>query len=77
MKRIIIRLGELRHRNGRRISQQALAKAAGVSQQTISNLERGTSQGIDFKTLLGLCDALECEPGQLLAVTEEPEGGAQ
>jgi len=48
-------------------SQQELSDRAGVRQATISELESGKRQRIDFHILDRLADALGVEPGELLA----------
>lgn len=64
MGRVISRLAVLRTR--RHLSQRRLAALAGVRPDTVSALERGKSAGIQFDTLARICEALECEPGELL-----------
>ena len=54
-----------------RLTQTKLAKLANISQRTISRLETGHSKGIDFNTLEHLCQALNCQPGDLLIYIEE------
>lgn len=66
MSEISVRLGLLRVE--RQLSQQQLADRTGLRRDTISALERGKSQGIDFSTLARLCDALSCTPNDLLEV---------
>jgi putative transcriptional regulator len=67
--RIRVQLPEARAR--RRLSQRQLAALAGVRPDTVSALERGESAGIRFDTLAGLCEVLDCEPGDLLAVERD------
>jgi transcriptional regulator with XRE-family HTH domain len=50
------RLTELRKR--RRLTQEALAKQAGVSKQTVYRLEKGQQSGNRQKSVKGLCEAL-------------------
>ncbi len=69
MSAILLRLAELRHR--RRLSQRALAAIAGVRPDTISELERGVSQGIQFETLARLCAALNCAPGEFFELRSD------
>lgn len=66
MSEISVRLGVLRV--ARRLSQQQLADVVGVRRDTISALERGKSQGIEFATLAKLCDALGVRPDDILLV---------
>jgi transcriptional regulator with XRE-family HTH domain len=67
MSPIVVRLRELREKAG--LSQQALADLAGVRQGTISELESGKKQRLDFGILDRLCAALRVEPGELLSRT--------
>jgi transcriptional regulator with XRE-family HTH domain len=58
-----------RIRWGRRISQQRLAQAAGLSRDTIGKLESGKRlPGLD--TVLVICQVLEIDPNELLAGLE-------
>ena len=43
-----------------------LAKQTGVTYPAIDNLCKGKTQRIDFTTLAALCDALDCQPSDLL-----------
>lgn len=70
MSTIRLRLQILRAE--RRFSQRRLAARAGIRADTISALERGESNGIQFDTLARLCEALDCQPGEILEV--EPDG---
>lgn len=50
-----------------------LAKEYGVSHTTLWRLKKDKAQGITFNTLEKICEALECEPGDILAVRVKPE----
>ena len=69
-----IRIRELRTEKG--LSQQALGDLAGVRQATISELESGKAQRIDFATLEKLADALGVEPGLLIEREPRKRGSA-
>ena len=43
-----------------------LAKETGISHTTLWRLKKGKALGINFDTLEKLCDALSCQPGQVL-----------
>ncbi|MEO0655700.1 MAG: helix-turn-helix transcriptional regulator, partial [Pseudomonadota bacterium] len=43
-----------------------LAAHVGITEQNISLLKSGRVRGIRFETLARICDALECQPGDLL-----------
>ena len=48
-----------------------LAKNTGIAHSTIQELTRAKSRGILYATLDKLCDALRCEPGELLVRVDE------
>lgn len=49
-----------------------LAERVGVTVVNLSVLKNGRARAIRFSTLTALCDALGCQPGDLLAV-EPPD----
>jgi len=63
------RIDELLGKQGK--SFYWLSKHAGVSYSTLWRLKKGKAQGINFVTLEKLCDALACEPGDLLKIRDE------
>lgn len=66
MSAISIQLAHVRVAQG--LTQQQLAERTGLRRDTISALERGKSQAIEFATLARLCDALGVEASDILAV---------
>jgi putative transcriptional regulator len=46
-----------------------LAKQASISHTTLWRLKKGKALGINFDTLEKLCQALQCQPGDVLSVT--------
>ena len=70
MARVRMRLPSLRAAH--RLSQRQLAALAGVRPDTVSALERGQSSGIRFDTLARLCDVLNCAPGELFEIEQDP-----
>jgi DNA-binding Xre family transcriptional regulator len=66
MSAISVRLGHLRVARG--LTQQQLADHTGLRRDTISALERGKSQAIEFGTLARLCDALDVGASDILAL---------
>lgn len=70
MTRIRLRLPLLRA--ARRLSQRRLAVLAGLRPDTVSALERGKSAAIQFDTLARICEALDCEPGDIFALERDP-----
>jgi putative transcriptional regulator len=56
----------------RRMTLTELAEQVGISLTNLSILKTGKARAIRFSTLGLLCDALRCQPGELLAWEEEP-----
>ncbi len=50
----------------RKMSLTELSQAVGITLANLSTLKRGKARAIRFSTLLAICEALECEPGDLL-----------
>jgi len=46
-----------------------LAKQTSISHTTLWRLKKGKALGINFDTLEKLCQALKCEPGDVLSIT--------
>lgn len=46
-----------------------LAKETGISHTTLWRLKKGKALGINFETLEKLCQALDCQPGDVLSLT--------
>jgi putative transcriptional regulator len=45
-----------------------LAKQTGISHTTLWRLKKGKALGINFETLEKMCQALKCQPGDVLAL---------
>lgn len=50
----------------RKMKSRDLAEMIGISVQNLSLLKSGKVKGIRFETLSRICDALDCQPGDLL-----------
>lgn len=50
----------------RKMTLTELADKVGITIANLSILKTGKSKAIRFSTLVALCEALECEPGDLL-----------
>lgn len=61
---IVVRLDVMLAR--RKMKSRELAAHVGITEQNISLLKSGRVRGIRFETLARICDALECQPGDLL-----------
>lgn len=50
----------------RKMSSGELAQKVGISAANLSILKTGKAKGVKFSTLSALCDALDCQPGDIL-----------
>lgn len=50
----------------RKMSLTELSEKVGITMANLSTLKRGKAKAIRFTTLLALCEALDCEPGDLI-----------
>lgn len=76
-ERVHCRLDELLEARGMTLTQ--LAEVVGVSVVNLSVLKNDRARAIRFSTLVAVCDALDCQPGDLLVVTPDAQaahGGA-
>jgi putative transcriptional regulator len=55
----------------RKMSLTELSEEVGITLANLSILKRGKGRAIRFSTLVALCKALDCEPGDLLQLEEE------
>ena len=61
---IIVRLDEIMARRKMRLNE--LAEKDGITEANLSILKNGKAKAIRFSTLEALCQALNCQPGDLL-----------
>ena len=61
---IEVRIDELLEQKGRTFYW--LSKQSKISHSTLWRLKKGKALGINFVTLKSICQALECEPGDIL-----------
>lgn len=54
----------------RKTRSRELAERIGITEANLSLLKGGKVRGIRFETLAKICDALECQPGDLLRFEE-------
>lgn len=73
--RVTVAIDQLLAERGLTLTE--LADRVGVTVVNLSVLKNGRARAIRFSTLTAICDALECQPGDLLAVAAAEEGGAQ
>ena len=55
----------------RKMSLTELSERVGITMANLSTLKTGKAKAIRFSTLLALCEALDCEPGDLIRLEEE------
>jgi len=55
----------------RKIRSKDLASAIGITEANLSLLKRGKVKGVRFETLAAICHYLQCQPGDILAFTED------
>lgn len=68
---IIVHLDVLLAR--RKVRSKELAERVGVSEQALSMIKTGKIKGIRFSTLIAICDALDCQPGELFEFRRVPD----
>jgi putative transcriptional regulator len=69
---ITVKLDELLHE--RRMTLTELAEKIDITLANLSILKTGKARAIRFSTLEAICEALACQPGDLLEF--EPESGS-
>lgn len=55
----------------RKMTLTELSQKVGITMANLSILKKGKARAIRFSTLVALCDALECEPGDILMLEDE------
>ncbi len=55
----------------RKMSVTELSERIGITMANVSILKNGKAKGIKFDTLCKICEALDCQPGDLLEVIQE------
>jgi putative transcriptional regulator len=50
----------------RKMKSRELAEHVGITEQNISLLKSGKVRGVRFDTLEKICEALNCQPGEIL-----------
>ena len=68
---IEIRVDQLLAEHGRTFYW--LAKETGISHTTLWRLKKGKALGINFETLEKMCQALNCQPGDVLELAPTKE----
>jgi putative transcriptional regulator len=61
---IIVKVDEMLHQ--RRMTLTELSERIGITLANLSILKTGKARAIRFSTLEAICEALQCQPGDLL-----------
>lgn len=70
---IIVKLDDVLH--GRRMTLTELADRIGITLANLSILKTGKARAIRFSTLEAICEALDCQPGDILQFVPETDAG--
>ena len=71
MGRIILELDVMMAR--RHMSLNELADAVGITNVNLSKIKNNKVNAIRFSTLTGICQALNCDPGDILKYEEDKD----
>ena len=66
---VVVRLDDLLH--ARRMTLTELSEQVDITLANLSILKTGKAKAIRFSTLEAICQALDCQPGDLLGFTAE------
>lgn len=69
MGKIVLRLDRMMVE--RKISLNELAEKVGISNVNLSKIKNNKVTAIRFQTLASICEALQCEAGDILEYSEE------
>ena len=57
----------------RKLSLTELSEQVGITMANLSILKRGKAKAIRFSTLIVLCEALDCQPGDMLELEKNDD----
>jgi putative transcriptional regulator len=66
---VVVKLDDLLH--ARRMTLTELADKVGITLANLSILKTGKAKAIRFSTLEAICQALDCQPGELIGFEKE------
>ncbi len=69
MGKIILRLDRVMA--DRKISLNELSEKVGIANVNLSKMKTGKISAIRFSTLVAICEALNCQPGDILEYSSE------
>lgn len=67
---IIVKLDDLLY--ARRMTLTELSEKVGITLANLSILKTGKARAVRFSTLEAICEALQCQPGDLLEYATAP-----
>lgn len=71
MGKIILRLDRVMA--DRKMSLNELSEKVGIANVNLSKIKTGKVSAIRFSTLVAICEALDCQPGDILEYSAESE----
>ncbi len=71
MGKIILRLDRVMA--DRKMSLKELSEKVGVANVNLSKMKTGKISAIRFSTLVAICEALNCQPGDILEYSPDDE----
>ena len=66
---IIVKLDDVLH--ARRMTLTELSERIGITLANLSILKTGKARAVRFSTLEAICEALQCQPGDILEFTTD------
>ncbi|HEX8572207.1 MAG TPA: helix-turn-helix transcriptional regulator [Allosphingosinicella sp.] len=72
---ILVKLDDVLY--ARRVTLTELSARVGITLANLSILKTGKAKGIRFATLEAICEALDCQPGDLLEFERGGEEGGE
>jgi putative transcriptional regulator len=70
---IIVTLDDMLH--ARRMTLTELSESVGITLANLSILKTGKAKAVRLSTLSAICDALGCQPGEILAFAPDQGEG--
>ncbi|SMQ58125.1 putative transcriptional regulator [Devosia lucknowensis] len=61
----------------RNVKSKDLAEYIGITEANLSLLKQGKVKGIRFDTLEAICRHLQCQPGDILTLEDNPADAAE
>ena len=72
---ILVKLDDVLY--ARRMTLTELSARVGITLANLSILKTGKAKGMRFATLEAICEALDCQPGDLLEFRRDGQGDAR